>query len=78
MKLSPQAISVEFSEPGMRDGSFRGKNKLSKYINKTKKDFFNARDIINGDKNFIDKGHTKTRGQRIVEIAENYLVVLTI
>ncbi len=71
-------VAAQILVRGMRDGSFRGKHKLSKFITGSKKDFFNARDIINGDKNITDEGQTKTRGQRIAEIAENYLAVLTI
>lgn len=54
---------------GMKNGSFRSTggsaNTLDKYISGTKRDFVNARDIINGD--------TNKNGQRIANLAEKWL-----
>lgn len=41
---------------GMHKGTFRGGHSLDRYINSRMVDHFNARDIINGDKNYRMKG----------------------
>ena len=61
---------------GMKDGAFRGR-RLDQFVSDMRTDFFNARDVINGDKNFLDKGYSKDRGTRIAEIAERYLTALS-
>lgn len=74
--MNPE-IAAGILVQGMLDGSFRPRHKLDKYIKATaKQDFFNAREIINADKNFIDKGSSVSRGQRIAEIARNYFIAL--
>lgn len=70
-------IAAKILVQGMRDGAFRPPHRLSTYLTNAAQDFFNAREIINADKHFIDQGFTKTRGQRIAEIAQNYLVALS-
>lgn len=54
---------------GMKEGWFTGK-KLSDYITLSKSDYFNARAIINGDKNKVDSG--KKMGDRIAEYAKSF------
>src|SRR3712207_2109196 len=55
----------------------REKSGLEQYVSNVRVDFFNARDVINGDKNFLDRGYSKDRGTRIAEIAERYLAALS-
>lgn len=67
------SISAEVLVVGSRDGWFRKGHTLSKYITLNKSDFFNARTIINGDKNYVkkDKGNKKI-GVIIAEYAQQY------
>ena len=68
-------VAARILVEGMRDGRFR-QRRLSEFLNGGDPDFFNARDIINGDKKIVDKGASKNRGIRVAEIAERYLAVL--
>lgn len=52
--LDPQ-VSADVMFQGMADGWFRKPNKLSDYFNASREDPYNARDIINGDKNTVPK-----------------------
>lgn len=56
---------------GMKLGTFT-KKKLSSYLKNGIFDHFNARDIVNGDKNKKIKESNQTVGQRIVQLAEGY------
>ncbi|MGR8935912.1 MAG: N-acetylmuramoyl-L-alanine amidase [Gammaproteobacteria bacterium] len=69
-------IAAKILVQGMRDGAFRGGHKLSEYFGAGNKDFYNARDMINGDKAIIDSGQTLDRGTRIVNIASRYLAAM--
>ena len=62
---SDPAIAAKILVLGMRDGSFTGVG-LSNYFNSSKRDFFNARRIVNG----VDKASS------IAQIAERYLNAL--
>lgn len=64
-KAAVPEIAAKILVLGMRDGTFTGL-KLSNFINSTKRDFVNARKIING----IDKA------QQIAAIAERFFQVL--
>jgi len=50
---------------GIQHGSFTAKGKVSDYINDTKKDYYNARSLVNGDKHKI--------GNKIVEYTNDYI-----
>ena len=76
VSLDPD-IAAKITVQGMRDGTFRPRNSLSSFINDDKPDFFNAREIINADKQIVDRDHTRNRGMRIAELAENYLAAMT-
>lgn len=56
---------------GMKYGWFTGK-KLSDYVILSRSDYFNARTIINGDKNKIDKATGKKMGELIAGYARDY------
>jgi LysM repeat protein len=71
------AVAAEILVLGMRDGAFRPRaGKLAGFIAGDRRDFLNARELINGDKARVDKGHTRTRGQRVAAIAERYFRAL--
>lgn len=60
---------------GMVNGWFTGK-KLADYISEKKADFFNARSIINGDKNYVHKPTGKKIGDLIAGYATVYDTLL--
>lgn len=70
------SIAAAILVGGMRDGTFRNR-KLSTFLDGDEPDFYGARDIINGDKQIIDKGETLDRGTRIANIARRYLSALS-
>lgn len=59
---------------GMHLGTFRPGRNLDRYITPSKTDHFNARDIVNGDKNYIKNG--KKIGIWIAEDAKRFEAVL--
>ena len=74
-ELLKPTVSYEVAATGMRDGMFRSRPngtpvKLADYINGDKKDFVNARNIINGD--------TDKNGPAIARFAEKLLEVLSV
>ncbi|WP_201271599.1 N-acetylmuramoyl-L-alanine amidase [Sinorhizobium meliloti] len=71
------SLAARILVQGMREGRFRGGHKLSDFLASEEPDFFNARDIINGDKRLFDRGQPGNRGTRIAELASRYLTVLT-
>ena len=72
--LLQPSISYRVAADGMRKGMFRvysdkrTRIKLSDYINSTKVDFVNARNVVNGD--------VRTNGQTIAKIANRLLAVV--
>jgi hypothetical protein len=74
-KTAQPSIAAQIIVGGMRDGTFTGKG-LDDYFNgKTQnlnQAFFNARAIVNGDKDTIEPGSTKSNGQKIADAAEKY------
>jgi hypothetical protein len=50
--------------------------RLSQYITDGQLDFFNAREIINADKDIVDRGASESREQRIATIARDLLNAL--
>lgn len=69
--IEPQ-IAALVATIGMRDGIFTGK-KLSDYITETKQDYYNARAIVNGDKNYSYKNTSQTMGSWMTERSKFYL-----
>jgi hypothetical protein len=60
---------------GMAEGWFTGK-KLGQYFSKTTDDPFNARAIINADKNTVPKGAKHSIGEMIVSYHDKFLSAL--
>ena len=69
--LEPE-IAAKVATLGMRDGLFTGK-KLSDYITETKQDYYNARAIVNGDKNYKYKGTEQKMGDWMTERSKFFL-----
>jgi predicted chitinase len=65
------SVAAQILVLGMKEGSFTGK-KLSTYINSGQTDFYNARRIVNGDRNTPIPGSPMTIGARIAEYADRY------
>ncbi len=59
---------------GMHLGTFRPGRNLDRYITPTSCDHFNARDIVNGDKNYVKQG--KKIGNHIAETAARFQAIL--
>jgi hypothetical protein len=59
---------------GMHLGTFRAGHNLDRYITPTKTDHFGARNIVNGDRNYLKRG--KKIGTHIKETAERFVAVL--
>nr|MBA3440640.1 peptidoglycan-binding protein [Pyrinomonadaceae bacterium] len=68
-------IAARIAVVGMRDGTFTSRS-LSTYINNNKKDFYNARGIINGDKGHIHNGNKESNGHIIERYAQEFLKAL--
>lgn len=58
-------LSAHVACSGIKHGSFTATGSVDKYINDTKQDFYNAREIVNGDKHRI--------GNKIVRLSNEYL-----
>ena len=65
-KVMEPEVSADILIVGSKDGWFRKGQTLDKYITLQKSDFFGAREIINGDKNY------KKDGQKIGDIIAGY------
>jgi hypothetical protein len=61
---------------GMKYGKFRYPNTLGKFSQGDSYQFFNAREIVNGDKRYKVKGQSITIGKRIADIARTYREVM--
>lgn len=65
-KILDPKISAHVLFLGMIEGWWRGGKKLSNYEGKNGRlDYFNARDIVNGDKNKKDRGSRQTVGELV-------------
>ena len=77
-------VSYNISSYGICRGSFSGNKKhiagqgyvggykIADYVNESKTDYFNAREIVNGDKNTVAKGGTKSNGQLVAGYCETF------
>lgn len=74
-KVMVPEIAAKILVIGSRDGWFTGK-KLSDFITLSKSDFFDARAIINGDKNKKSKGQKVTNGELIAGYARDFDALL--
>lgn len=82
------AISYKIMSYGMREGSFMGKkqrseskgyyggNKLGDYVSAASADYFNARSIINADKNKTETGSTVSNGMKVKGYADKFETIL--
>ena len=75
-RMMEPTIAVAVMLDGMVKGWFRKGHTLARYITRDKSDFYNARDIINGDKKRKPKGETRTMGTIIAGYAERYDAML--
>jgi len=62
-------IAAQIAVEGMDRGKFRSNLSLYDFVNPGGTDFFNARGVINGDKNFIRPGGTISNGTAIANSA---------
>jgi len=74
--LDPQ-YAVPIAVRGMKEGWFGNKQKLSDYMTLSVSDFFNARSMINADKNMFVKGTKIKIGDLIAGYAKEYDKLLT-
>lgn len=69
-------IAADVMFKGMWEGWFRSGNDLFKYFNKDTDDAFNAREIINGDKNYSVSWDSRTIGEIIESYHDSFLNAL--
>lgn len=77
-------VSYNTSSYGLVNGSYRGTkrrvvgqgfiggHKLADFINDTATDYFNARRIVNGDRDTVARGNTVSNGRMIANYAETF------
>ena len=64
---------------GMLGGLFRpAKGKITKYFTADTHNWFDAREMINGDKNVKTKGNKKTNGQMITDYGKGFFAALVL
>lgn len=69
-------ISALVACSGVKYGSFTGSGRVDKYINETKQDYYNAREIVNGDKNYRAgclNGNCWNIGDKIRDLTNYYI-----
>lgn len=69
-------IAAQIAVEGTDRGSFRHRVSFYDYINPSGTDFFNARDVKNGDKNTIRRGATVSNGNAIANSATSFAGLL--
>jgi hypothetical protein len=65
-------LSASIACSGIKFGSFTAKAPVSEYINDHKKDYFNARDLVNGDKWYTDRTGM-LMGNKIAGYTQEYI-----
>lgn len=76
--LDPE-IGGDILVAGMIGGLFRpAKGKITKYFTADTHNWFDARELINGDKNVKVKGNTKTNGQMIADYGKGFFAALVL
>jgi hypothetical protein len=69
-------IAAQIAVEGTDRGSFRANLSFYDFINPSGTDFFNARGVINGDKNVTPRGATINNGTAIANSASSFLGLL--
>jgi predicted chitinase len=69
-------LASRITVSGMRQGTFTTRG-LNDYITDEQSDFFNARSVVNGDKNKVEPGRTENNGQIVAGYARAFAAVLT-
>lgn len=72
-------LSAFIACSGIKHGSFTRTGSIDKYINKDNQDYYNARSIVNGDKNYragCQDGNCWTIGTKISDLSKKYLLNL--
>jgi hypothetical protein len=76
--LDPE-IGADILVTGMIGGLFRpAKGKITKYFTANTHNWFDARDMINGDKNVKVWGNPKTNGQMIADYGKGFFAALVL
>ena len=66
-------ISVKLLFKGMTDGLYRSGSKLSTYFNQDKEDWYDAREMINGDKSYKPKwANGQSIGQMVADYGQDF------
>jgi hypothetical protein len=74
--LDPE-IGADILVAGMIGGLFRpAKGKLVAFFSPATRNWFDAREMINGDKNVTVKGNTKSNGQMIADYGKGFFAAL--
>jgi hypothetical protein len=74
--LDPE-IGADILVAGMIGGLFRpAKGKLVAFFSPATHNWFDAREMINGDKNVTVKGNTKSNGQMIADYGKGFFAAL--
>jgi len=70
------ALAARLLAEGSLQGDYTGRALSDDIRDGETPDFFNARAVINGDKNTVEDGQTKSNGERIADIARRYAAAL--
>jgi putative chitinase len=70
------ALAARLLAEGSLQGDYTGRALSDDIRDGETPDFFNARAVINGDKNKVEDGQTKSNGERIADIARRYAAAL--
>lgn len=84
LAVTDAQVSYNSSSYGIVNGSFSGPKrrvagrgfvdgyKIADYVNATQTDYFNAREIVNGDKNRVETGSTISNGRKVANYCETF------
>ena len=76
--LNPET-GADILVAGMIGGLFRpAKGPIIKYFTANTHNWFDAREMINGDKNVVVKGNSKSNGQMIADYGKGFFAALTL
>lgn len=70
------ALAARLLAEGSLQGDYTGRALSTDIRDGEDPDFFNARAVINGDKDRVEDGQTKSNGERIADIARRYAAAL--
>ena len=78
-KVLEPTVGGDILVAGMIGGLFRpAKGKITKYFTADVHNWFDARDMINGDKNVKVKGNPKTNGEMIADYGKGFFAALVL